>query len=307
MIEEYIANGQFQDALDLLTNTDDEMVRYQRLVCLYGLGEYQMAKAEGMVAKAKAINTYYDVISIYVAALKELEEFEEAIDIVVEELSMPYIPYEYETVFNAAHDELLLAKREANEGMERHNNAFSLEDMENILMKDIPNEDLLYMAIEQMEGMNIRRLLPAIRNFLKDDHKPSFAKSLLVELMIDQEIDEEMVLVKNGIEYEINPSYAPLVLNQEVGEAILALLSEGIEDENPSLFSLCEQFLNFYLYLIYPKYIDEYDYRPIAGAIHYHLASMQYIDLELDDVELLYNCNKEEIIEKLNEIKQIEY
>ena len=307
MIEEYIANGQFQDALDLLTNTDDEMVRYQRLVCLYGLGEYQMAKAEGMIAKVKASNTYYDVISIYVAALKELEEFEEAIDIVVEELSMPYIPYEYETIFNAAHDELLLAKREANEGMERHNNAFSLEDMENILMKDIPNEDLLYMAIEQMEGMNIRRLLPAIRNFLKDDHKPSFAKSLLVELMIDQEIDEEMVLVKNGIEYEINPSYAPLVLNQEVGGTILALLSEGIEDENPSLFSLCEQFLNFYLYLIYPKYIDEYDYRPIAGAIHYHLASMQYIDLELDDVELLYNCDKEEILEKLNEIKEIEY
>lgn len=120
-------------------------------------------------------------------------------------------------------------------------------------MKDILNEDLLYMAIEQMEGMNIRRLLPAIRRFLKDDDKPAFAKSLLVELMIDQEIDEEMILTKNGIEYEINPSYAPLVLNQEVGEMILALLSEAIEDENPSLFNLCEQFLNFYLYLIYPK------------------------------------------------------
>ena len=107
MIEEYIANNQFQDALDLLTDLDDETVRYQRLVCLYGLGEYHRAKAEGMLAKAKASNTYYDVISIYIASLKELEEFEEAIDIVVEELSMPYIPYEYETVFNAAHDEYL--------------------------------------------------------------------------------------------------------------------------------------------------------------------------------------------------------
>ncbi|MCI9131410.1 hypothetical protein [Thomasclavelia cocleata] len=307
MIEEYIANNQFQDALDLLTDLDDETVRYQRLVCLYGLGEYHRAKAEGMLAKAKASNTYYDVISIYIASLKELEEFEEAIDIVVEELSMPYIPYEYETVFNAAHDELLLAKREANEGMERHNNAFSLEDMENILMKDILNEDLLYMAIEQMEGINIRRLLPAIRIFLKDSSKPSFAKSLLIELMIDQEIDEDMILIKNGIEYDINPSYAPLVLNQEVGGTILALLSEGIEDENPSLFCLCEQFLNYYLYLIYPKYINEYDYRSLAAAIHYHLASMQYIDLEIDDIEMLYNCDEEEILEKLNEIKQIEY
>ncbi len=307
MIEEYIANNQFQDALDLLTDLDDETVRYQRLVCLYGLGEYHRAKAEGMLAKAKASNTYYDVISIYIASLKELEEFEEAIDIVVEELSMPYIPYEYETVFNAAHDELLLAKREANEGMERHNNAFSLEDMENILMKDILNEDLLYMAIEQMEGINIRRLLPAIRIFLKDSSKPSFAKSLLIELMIDQEIDEDMILIKNGIEYDINPSYAPLVLNQKVGGTILALLSEGIEDENPSLFCLCEQFLNYYLYLIYPKYINEYDYRSLAAAIHYHLASMQYIDLEIDDIEMLYNCDEEEILEKLNEIKQIEY
>lgn len=307
MIEEYIASNQFQDALDLLSDLDDELTRYQRLVCLYGLGEYQRAKAEGMLAKAKASNTYYDVISIYVATLKELEEFEEAINIMVEELSMPYIPYEYEALFNAAHDELLLAKREVNEGMEKHNNAFSLEDMENILMKDLPNIDLLYMAIEQMEGINIRRLMPAIRNFLKDETKDSFAKSLLMELMIDQEIDEEMVLVKNGVSYDINPSYAPLVLNQEVAGSILMLLSEGIEDDNPSLFTLCEQFLSFYLYLVYPKYVDEYDYRAIAAAIHYHLASMQYIEIELDDIELLYNCNQEEILEKLNEIKEIEY
>lgn len=44
-----------------------------------------------------------------------------------------------------------------------------------------------------------------------------------------------------------------------------------------------------------------------AAAIHYHLASMQYIDLEIDDIEMLYNCDEEEILEKLNEIKQIEY
>ena len=71
MIEEYIANSQFQDALELLTDLDDEMVRYQRLVCLYGLGEYQAARSEGVLAKAKAGNTYYDVISIYVSVLKD--------------------------------------------------------------------------------------------------------------------------------------------------------------------------------------------------------------------------------------------
>ncbi|MFQ6791287.1 MAG: hypothetical protein ACLRT4_00635 [Thomasclavelia sp.] len=307
MIEEYIANNQFQDALDLLEDMDDELTRYQRLVCLYGLGNYRQARNEGILAKAKASNTYYDVVSIYVATLKELEEFEEAINIIIEELSMPYIPFEYETMFNAAYDELLLAKHEANEGMERYNQAFSLDDIENILQKDQVNDDLLYMAIEQLEGMNIRRLLPAIRNFLKNERKGSFAKSLLIELMIDQEIDEEMILIKNGVNYEINPSFAPLVLDQEVVAEISKLLSEGIEDENPSLFALCQEFLGYYLYLVYPKYIDYDDYRPIAGAIHYHVASMQYIDIELLDIEFLYNCDQEDVLEKLNEIKEIEY
>ena len=109
MIEEYIANSQFQDALELLTDLDDEMVRYQRLVCLYGLGEYQAARSEGVLAKAKAGNTYYDVISIYVAVLKELEEFEEAINIIVEELSMPYIPYEYDGMKGNMRDNIIVA------------------------------------------------------------------------------------------------------------------------------------------------------------------------------------------------------
>ena len=166
------------------------------------------------------------------------------------------------------------------------------------------NEDLLYMAIEQMEGMNIRRMIVPIRQFIRNNDKPDFAKSLLIELMIDQEIDEDMEVIKKGISYEVNPSYAPMVLNQE---EIYKLLMEALEDDNPSLLAMCEQFLNFYLYSIYPKYIDEQDYRSIAGAIHYHLASLQYIDIELEDIEYLYNCDQEEVKDVLETIQSIEY
>ena len=162
---------------------------------LYGLKELQQAKREGMKAKVLAGETYYDVVAIYVSILKDLEEFEEAINIIVEELSMPYIPYQYETVFNAAYDELLLAKQEASfDGVTQK--VFNEEDIENILTKKDTNEDLLYMAIEQMEGMNIRRMIVPIRQFIRDNDQPDFAKSLLIELMIDQEIDEDLEVVK---------------------------------------------------------------------------------------------------------------
>lgn len=306
MIEDLIELGKYKEALQYLTDQDDENVRYQRLVCLYALKEYDQAYEEGMKAKALAEKTYYDVVAIYVSVLKELEKYEEAINIIVEELSMPYIPYQYETMFNAAYDDLLLAKQNASyEGTIQH--VFNEEDIVNILSRDDYNEELLYMALEQLESMNVRRILPAVKAFISNNDKPDFAKSLLIEVMIDQEIDEEMAVVKNGISYDINPLYEPMVLTQEARGVIDQLLADVIENDNPSLYQLCEQFLDFYLYTIYPRYIDDMDYRAIAAAIHYHLASLQYIDIEMEDIELDYNVDAQDVYDVLHGIQAIEY
>lgn len=306
MIEDLLELGKYKEALQYLNDLDDEKVRYQRLVCLYALKEYDQAYKEGIKAKVLAGETYYDVVAIYVSILKELEKYDEAIDIIVEELSMPYIPYQYETMFNAAYDDLLLAKQEASyDGTVQK--IFNEEDINNILSRDDCNEELLYMAIEQMEGMNIRRVLPAVRQFIANNSKPDFAKSLLIELMIDQEVDEDMTVVKKGISYDINPIYEPMVLTSQARIEINQLLSQIIEDDNPSLFLMCEQFLDFYLYSIYPKYIDDSDYRNIAAAIHYHLASMQYIDIEMEDIEISYNVDKEDVYDVMKTLQGIEY
>ncbi len=306
MIEDLIELGKYKEALQYLTDQDDENVRYQRLVCLYALKEYDQAYREGIKAKALAEQTYYDVVAIYVSVLKELEKYEEAINIIVEELSMPYIPYQYETMFNAAYDDLLLAKQNASyEGSIQH--VFNEEDIVSILSRDDYNEELLYMALEQLESMNVRRILPAVKAFISNNDKPDFAKSLLIEVMIDQEIDEEMSVVKNGISYDINPLYEPMVLTQEARGVIDQLLADVIENDNPSLYQLCQQFLDFYLYTIYPRYIDDMDYRAIAAAIHYHLASLQYIDIEMKDIELDYNVDAQDVYDVLNGIQAIEY
>ena len=52
MIEDLIETGQYKEALQYLNDMDNEQVRYQRLVCLYGLKELQQAKREGMKAKS---------------------------------------------------------------------------------------------------------------------------------------------------------------------------------------------------------------------------------------------------------------
>lgn len=51
MIEDLIETGQYKEALQYLNDMDNEQVRYQRLVCLYGLKELQQAKREGRKQK----------------------------------------------------------------------------------------------------------------------------------------------------------------------------------------------------------------------------------------------------------------
>lgn len=305
VIEEYIESGMYKEALDLLTDLEDEKVRYLRLICLYGLEQLQQAKHEGMVAKVRANETYYDVVSIYLSILKDLEEFEEAINLVIEELSMPYIPYQYETMFNAAYDALLLAKQEANMLVQNKTSIFNEDELIRILTNEV-NEDLIYMAIDQLNGMNVRRFLHDIAFFLKDESKPALAKSLLLEILIEQQVEEEFYIHKNGEILEVNPFYLTKVEESESMGCIAEYLYRWLEDENPTLLMTCLEFLSYFLYQVFPTYIDDNEYSLIASAIHYYLATMQGIEMDLEEVAYNYQVESDEIIEKIELLKQIE-
>lgn len=306
MVEGLIQEGEYQQALLELTDMNDEKTRYLRLVCLIGLGEYQQAKQEGIIAKATAQDTYYDVVSMYVTALKELGDFEDAINILIEELSMPYIPYEYEMLFNTAYDQVLLEKQEANYEVESKNQIFSVEEIEQILKNKECNEDLLYMALDQLQQLNIRLIIPTIREYLRDPNRHFFVKSLLMEILIDQQVDDDFEIEKFGVIYDFNPVYMPLVLQQLHYEGILKQLQNGLEDDNPSLLEQCIDYLEYVLYAIYPKEIYEDEYNLKAAAIHYYIATLQSIEVDFEDLEIIYNCSYEEIEQEILALKSLE-
>src|SRR5699024_7824022 len=158
---------------------------------------------------------------MYIMALKELAEYEEAIDLLIEDLSMPYITRQYETLFNTAYDEILLEKQEARYEVENKNQIFSIEEINQLLNKKDCNEDLLYMALDQLQQLNVRMIIPTIKTYLMDPNKHFFAKTLLMEIMIDQQVDEEMEVEKFGQMYSINPSYMSMVLDQLAYSGIL--------------------------------------------------------------------------------------
>ncbi len=304
MIEDYLTAGRYREAFELLNDISDEKTRYYRIVCLYGMQELRQARQEAKVALEIAEETYYDVVAIYLTILRDLQEYEEAIDMVIKELSMPYIPYQYESLFNEAYDQLLLDKQEANQYEQRFVSVFSEEELEQVLLKN-SREDALYMAIDQMEGMNIRYLLSSIRTFLLDEKKPNLAKSMLIEILVDQEVDEEMTVIKGGRRIEFNPIYLSKVNDTEQILEIANLLSDHIEDDNPSLYELTLEFLCMYMYDLYPRYVEE-NPNVVAAAIHYYIATLQYLDEDIEDICFDYFVEEQDLLEKIEDLKGIE-
>ncbi|BBH26692.1 MAG: hypothetical protein PUF83_05855 [Intestinibaculum porci] len=305
MIDELMAAGQYAAALEKLADLSDEEVRLKRLICLNSLGEFEKAKLEGKAAKAVAKETYYDVVGQYIMSLKECEDYEEAINILIEELSMPYIPYEYENAFNTAYDEILLAKQDAAYGNEKKQ-IFSSEEIEVILNKDDVNDDLLYMALDQLQQLNVRILMPSIRQYLENPKKPPFAKTLIMETLIEQQVDEELEVSKFHDYYTFNPSYSPLVLEQMCYNGIGKELVRVLEDENASLLNQCLDYLEYYLYVIYPKDIYEDEYSLVAAALHYYVATLQNIEVDEMDLEIAYNVSMSQVENMLLALKEIE-
>ena len=306
MIEELIEEGQYQVALSRLTDMDDEMTRYYRLVCLNALEDYQRCMQEGAVAKMQANNTYYEVTALYLNALKELEEYEQAINILIEELSMPYIPQQYENLFNAVYDEIILMKQEKNYQLENKSTIMSAQEIGRLLDRDKVNDDLIYKALDQLQQLNIRMIMPEVTRFLKNPHKSSFAKTLIMEILIDQQVDEEFTVVKGDETYYFNGSYSPLVLERECYTLIGKSLSRVLEDDNPTLLSQCLDYLEYYLYTIYPKDIMPEDCDLVAATLHYYVATLQNMPVDPSDIEIDYNCDLSDVEKEILALKQLE-
>ena len=218
---------------------------------------------------------------------------------------MPDSPYEEDNSINTAQDEILLAKHDAAYGNEKKQ-IFSSEEIEVILNKDDVNDDLLYMALDQLQQLNVRILMPSIRQYLENPKKPPFAKTLIMETLIEQQVDEELEVSKVHDYYTFNPSYSPLVLEQMCYNGIGKELVRVLEDENASLLNQCLDYLEYYLYVIYPKDIYEDEYSLVAAALHYYVATLQNIEVDEMDLEIAYNVSMSQVENMLLALKEIE-
>lgn len=261
----------------------DEEELLKKFQNLYNNGDYSNCVTYIEKKLSAFSNKFYDIMIIYLNSLINIGEKEKALKLVKEELSMPYIPMNFEDKFLEIYKEVAYIEKEGKE----YN--LSRDKIEEILCVE-EDKNLIILAIVELCKLNIRDFFMCISEFFKRDVKNVY-KVMLIDAMRGQGVTNEFVLVNKGKEYKVIPTFCENVLESKAYVYIRKIIEDkaGVKDIN--ICSTALENLMLYLSDIYPTFIEEDEYDSIACALHYYVSKMYDESLELSYFSSIYGVD----------------
>ena len=189
----------------------------------------------------------YEAVIDHLRHLIDDQHYDEALKILDEELSMPYIPSEIEPVLRQlkAH---VLAKRP------QVPRASVLTPSQIVAYLNLDEEHQL-AAIVALSALNLRAQVPLIREAFEVLSTRAL-KSLLIRVCLDQALTEEFEMVDDGITYTFIPAALTAPEHSDGYQNAKALLIDWLSSDNPSLLNLVLQQLDHEALIKLPESYD---------------------------------------------------
>ena len=196
---------------------------------------------------------YYEDLLKNVNELINKEDYSKASELIDKELSMPYVPSDIEKALKTALFKI------PKENVVRK---LSDEEIASYLKKD---ENKQLRAVDELNDRNLREYLDICEEYLMSDGYIN-AKALLVHSLIYQDINEEIRMINNGIEYKFIPKYVMLPEESLGFKNALDELSNRYMKE-PSKLELAKQLLYKECLLALPLNYEEDEALELANKI----------------------------------------
>lgn len=191
-------------------------------------------------------NAYQELINSLRHMIDE-GELEKALVLLQEELSMPYIPPEVETVLHQ-----LEIHAKAQRTSEPRASVLTPSQIVAYLNGDDEHQ---LAAIVALNALNLRAQLPLVREAFERLNSRSL-KSLLVKVCVDQKLTEELEFLDNGMTYTFIPAALTAPEDSEGYQLAKATLVEWLENDNPSMLMLALQQLDHTVLIKLPESYD---------------------------------------------------
>lgn len=238
-----------------------------------------------------------EVLDVYLSILLQMEYFEKANEVIIPVLKN-------EEISDLYHMKLQNLSQIAEKGTDSRNISHTKEqikEVENILLHD-SNVTKQMEIVSILETMNIESILEVLKEFLRDDTKNPVLKSLIIQVLNNKEVDEEIQVCKFGREVMINPK----LLDEEAflfGDEVSKLLSQYIENDNPTMFQALNEQWNYYVFSYYPFVLEPRNKTLWATALYVFGARMYGIPIENREIDDYYRYHEKEIDEIVSRLK----
>ncbi|MBU8879595.1 tetratricopeptide repeat protein [Bacillus sp. FJAT-29790] len=311
---ESLQRKKFTEAIDLFEEAmalepENSEVHIGLILAYFEFGSLQLAKERANNMLQMGIGNYIQIIDIYLMILVQLHQYDEivtTIEALIEENEIPGEKIEHFTrmlQFSRRMAESIPQKElDPDLSYETENkelNLFTLEDHK---------EQMLLIA--QLADRNIRPYVEEIQTYLQSAEGNLFVKTLLLNILLDQDYDKEVMIRKLDREISVIPANLLPVHEQPQLKILLELLGGQLEHEDPVLLENIKSLIERHFFIIYPFTFETFEESSLAAAYHSLANDYHGISYDIEEIARSYNANENDIIEAglfLKKIEEISY
>lgn len=308
---EALSNKKFSEALTLLKQAGElekgnHEIELGIVICLFELGELEQAKENCLVMLKEDVGDYFHVLQIYVTILIQLGQYDEVKTTIQAVLDEDVAPPEY--LDNLA-QLLELSKRMIDGDRAEIEAEHSNEDVKDQLQKVLYNEEMIgnqIATIQSLKEQNIRKYLDFLVPFLAIPEKHPVVKTIIIQLLVSNQVDLEIEVEKFGETIQVNPvelvdpSMSPFTIQ------VLSILEEQLQNENPTLYETAKEIWLQHLFVLYPFTLEEEEPAMYAATLHLYSAELHGMEIENRTLEQIYGVSLFELKHTLEKIEMVE-
>ena len=211
------------------------------------------------------MSDYYDDIIAEISTCLTNGQLDDAEYLLKRELGMPYIPEAAEKKLHVLQKELIYARG----SQTKEKGEKTLPELLHML-KGRPASQLA--AANALQKHNLRTCVKELQDYLQKDPVPE-AAVLVIDALAEQEISEEFVWNRDGVEYAFYADeVVPVSRCRAIGPAA-ALLQQKLA-RNPSALNMAMTLLAGKIYMALPLTYEAEEAKPLAEEVIQELNSM---------------------------------
>jgi tetratricopeptide (TPR) repeat protein len=309
---EQLQHKRFDDAVQLFEKAktlspEDTDVYVGLVLAYYEAGQLQKARQLAKEMLKEGIGDYFQTVDLYLMILIQLHEHEEIITTIKVLQEEKEIPLDKQDHFQKLLDfsERMVENSPQDEESDDED-TIGLDDSPaslDIFQENDPNKQMLVIA--ELTHKNIRNYIQEVKDYLESKSAHPFLKTMLLNILYEQEYDKTVNVEKFGREKTLIPVEMVSLQATDSFNDIKKEL-QHIENQDPILFQHIISLVERHLYLIYPFELDPC--HPSLWAAAYHVTGLHYngIDKPLDEIAEHYQVELNEIEQACSFIEKLE-